>query len=104
MALDNRFLPSHPAGQSCLYGLDFSALLPFGVGIASGSLTAEQNLSPPTPTSDLQIGPVTMVGRRLYALVAGGVAGRDYRLTWTATDSLGNVWPRTALLLCAATS
>ena len=33
-----------------------------------------------------------------------GVDGKDYQLRWSATDTSGNVFPRTALLLCAQTS
>jgi hypothetical protein len=36
--------------------------------------------------------------------LTGGVSGTDYQIKWTATDSAGNVWPRTALVLCADTS
>ena len=50
------------------------------------------------------IGPVTASGRRLYAQLEGGVSANDYRLTWSGQDSLGNLWIRTCLLLCAATS
>jgi hypothetical protein len=43
-------------------------------------------------------------GRALYAMLAGGVAGTDYQLKWTALDTAGRTWPRTALVLCADTS
>jgi hypothetical protein len=43
-------------------------------------------------------------GRALYAMLAGGVAGTDYQLKFTAVDTAGNTWPRTALVLCADTS
>ena len=104
MALNDRYLPSHAPGQSCLYGLDFSNILPPGVTVQSGQLTIQTNVVPPAPSSDFTIGPVEANGRRLYANLAGGVSATDYRLTWTATDSLGNIWPRACLLLCAATS
>jgi|SRR5215467_5496565 len=104
MSLNNRYLPSHAPGASCLYALDFSAILPPGVGIASGTVFVEVNRVPPTPAADLTAGPVEIVGRRLYSFVQGGGAGTDYRLTWTAQDTLANSWPRATLLLCAATS
>jgi len=105
MSLNNRYLPSHPQGQSCLYCLDFSNILPAGVGITTGNLVIELNTVPPASAgSDFIVGPVSVVGRRLYAQLTEGVSGRDYRLNWLALDSLGNAWPRTCLLLCAATS
>jgi len=104
MSLNNRFLPSHAPGAVAVYSLDFSAILPPGVGIASGALSIATNVVPPAPSSDFTVGPVTVNGRRLYAQLSGGVSATDYRLTFTANDSVGGVWPRTALLLCAATS
>lgn len=104
MALNNRYLPSHPAGASATYALDFSNILPPGVGIASGGLGLEVNTVPPGPTVDFVVGPPVISGRRIYAQLTGGVAARDYRLIWNATDTVGNLWPRTCLLLCAATS
>jgi len=104
MALNNRFLPSHAPGESNLYALDFSAILPPGVTVASAGLTIQLNTVPPTPTTDFTIGPVTTNGRRVYAELSGGVSANDYRITFAATDTLGNLWPRSALLLCAATS
>ena len=104
MALNNRYEPSHPAGQVLQYGLDFANLLPDGVTLSSATLGQFLNSVPPTSTNDFVLGPVTVTGRRAYAQLSGGVAGNDYRLTWTAYDSLGNVIPRTVLLLCAATS
>ena len=50
---------------------------------------------------------VAVQGRLLYATVTAipvGPDGVDYGLIWTATDTDGNVWPRTALVLCAYTS
>jgi hypothetical protein len=105
MALNNRYLPSHPQGQSCQYALDFSAILPPGVGLASGLLTLTSNTVPPAPVpGDFVQGPVQINGRRLYASLSGGVTAKDYRLTWAGVDSLGNNWVRTCLLLCAQTS
>lgn len=104
MSLNNRYVPSHPAGQTIVYGLDFANILPEGVTIASGSVTVQYNTVPPTPTLDLTVNALPQAGRRMYARVSGGGAGRDYRLQWTANDNLGDIWIRTTLLLCAATS
>src|SRR5215472_4922438 len=102
MSLNNRYTPSHPQGDNQMYALDFSNLLPPGVGIATGSLAIEYNTVPPTPQSDWTLGPPSVVGRRVYCQCEGGLAAKDYRLTWTVVDSLANQWSRACLLLCAA--
>ena len=104
MALNNRYSPSHPQGQVATYGLDYSNIIPLGITLESATLTIESNTVPPQPSTDFTMGPVTTNGRRVYCQLSGGVAANDYRLTWTAADSLGNTWPRSTLLLCAATS
>ena len=43
-------------------------------------------------------------GRTVYSRLQGGVAGQDYQLRWVIGDTDGNIWTRTALLLCAPTS
>lgn len=98
-----RYLPHHPPTEVCDFGLDFSFVVPYGVGLVSGSLAIFSNLAIPAPSSDWTIGPVTTRGRSLYAQLSGGVSGGDYQLLWTAVDSAGNTWPRTALCLCSNT-
>ena len=106
MALNNRYEPSHPAGQNILYGLDFANILPDGVTIQQIGTTikVQYNTVPPTPTTDLNAAIDSVTGRRIYVRCSGGIAGNDYRLNYNALDSLGNSWLRTVLLLCAATS
>lgn len=104
MAINNRYLPSHPQGDNSLYGLDFTAILPPGVAIGSATVTLEYNSVPPTATSDWTLGVPIITGRRVYAQLEGGLAGRDYRVNWRVVDSLANQWTRTCLLQCAATS
>lgn len=105
MPLSRRYTPEHPPGESCSFGLDFSFVIPPGVGLESGELKILTNSAAPVDaTADWTIGPVMVRGRALYAMLAGGVLGSDYQLHWKAVDSLGNVWPRTALVLCAYTS
>jgi hypothetical protein len=105
MGLSRRYEPEHPAGESCAFGMDFSPLLAPGSGIVSGSLKIFTNTAVPADASfDWRVGPVEVLGRSVYAVLAGGVQGQDYQLVWTATDSDGNVWPRTTLVLCAPTS
>jgi len=87
-----------------LYGLDFSNILPLGVTVENASVLIEYNTVPPAPQTDMTAGPVTLDGRRIYSQLSGGTSAKDYRITFTTQDSLGNTWIRTALLLCAATS
>ena len=105
MPISRRYSPEHPPGESCSFGLDYSFVIPPGVGIQSGSLSIFTNTSVPAAAdSDWQKGPVTVQGRAIYANLSGGVAGTDYQLRWLANDSQGNVWPRTTLVLCSETS
>ena len=105
MPLSRRFTPEHPPGESCKFGVDFSFIIPPGVGLSSGTLAILTNTAAPADASaDWTIGPVMMRGRALYAMLTGGVAGTDYQLKFTAFDTAGNKWPRTALVLCAETS
>ena len=100
-----RYHPDHPSTELCYFGLDFSFVIPYGVGVASGSLAIFTNANPPVPAdSDWTVQPVVVQGRAIYALLTGGVTGTDYQLRWTANDTMGSVWPRTALVLCAETS
>ena len=105
MPLSRRFNPEHPPGESCSFGIDFSFIVPPGVGLSSGSLAIFTNTAAPVPAdADWQKGAVNVRGRALYAMLSGGVAGTDYQLKFTAVDTAGNTWPRTALILCADTS
>ena len=105
MPLSRRFTPEHPPGESCNFGIDFSFIVPPGVGLSSGSLAIFTNSAVPVPAdADWQKGAVNVRGRALYAMLSGGVAGTDYQLKFTAVDTAGNTWPRTALVLCADTS
>ena len=105
MPLSRRYTPEHPPGEECNFGMDFSFIVPPGVGLESGSLAIWTNRVPPVDDSaNWTIGAVSVRGRAVYALVSGGVEGTDYQFRWVATDTAGNIWPRTALCLCAQTS
>ena len=105
MPLSRRYNPEHPPGEKCSFGVDLSFIVPPGVGLASGSLAILTNTAAPIDASaDWTIGPVTVRGRALYAMLTGGVAGTDYQLKWTAIDTNGNIFPRTTLVLCGETS
>ena len=105
--LDNRYLPSKPPNEISIFGLDFSDVIPLGVGIASGVLDIFLNVAidplPPADT-DFNKGAVQVTGRALRATLGVGKPETDYILRWTATDTQGNVWPRSALLLVGITS
>jgi len=103
--LSRRYTPEFPPGEASVIGLDYSFVIPIGVGIETASLDVFTNTANPLPADDdFDLGEVTVRGRVVYCSISGGVEGRDYQLRWTATDTDGNVWPRTAMLLCAQTS
>lgn len=104
MPLSRRYTPEHPPGESCPYGLDYSYVIPPGVGIASGTCAVWSNTVPAVQSTDWTIGAVTVRGRAIYATLSGGIEGKDYQIRWVATDTAGNIWPRTCLQLCAQTS
>ena len=105
MPISRRYTPEHPPGETCTFGLDYSPIVPVGVGIESGTLAILTNTAAPADASaDWTIGAVTVRGRALYAMLTGGVAGTDYQLKWTAIDTAGNTLPRTTLVLFADTS
>jgi hypothetical protein len=105
MSITRRYTPNFAPGEASVIGMDFSYVIPPGVGIASGTLHFFNNLAVPVPAdSDFTIGAVTVLGRVLYAAISGGSEGKDYQVLWTATDTTGSVWPRTALMACAPTS
>ena len=104
MPLSRRYTPEFVPGENCMIGLDYSRIIPPGVGIASAQLSIVTNTAVPQPSADFTIGAVTIRGRTVYAQLSGGVEGRDYQLRWLVGDTAGNVWPRTCLMLCAQTS
>lgn len=104
MALSQRYQPSHPPGEICSYAMDFSAVIPPGPGLSSGTLTIVRNTNPTTAAPEFTAGTVSSLYRMLTAQAQGGTAGTDYQFQWTAVDTQNNTWVRTALLLCAQTS
>lgn len=105
MPLSRRHTPEHPPDEDCLFGMDYSFVIPVGVGIAYGTLQIFTNTAVPAlADADWSMGPVEVRDRTVYARLSGGRAGVDYQLRWVAHDTEGNAWPRTALVLCALTS
>ena len=105
MALSRRYTPEKPPEEVCNFGMDFSFIVPPGIGLLSGELSIWTNEVAPVPAdADWVVGDVMVLDRALYCNLGGGVEGVDYQLRWKATDTSGNVWPRVALVLCAQTS
>jgi hypothetical protein len=105
MPVTRRYTPEHPPGETCSFGLDYSFVIPPGIGIDSAALEIWTNTAVPVRAdADWIVSPVTVRGRVLYAQLGGGVEGTDYQLRWLARDTDANVWPRTTLILCAQTS
>lgn len=105
VAVTGRYQPSHPPEEVCDFGMDFSFIVPYGVGITSGTLSIYSNLANPVAAdSDWIKGAVQVRGRAITSWLSGGHGGTDYKFVWTAVDSIGNNWTRTALVLCADTS
>ena len=87
MSISRRYSPEHPPGESCSFGLDYSFVIPVGVGISSGALSIFTNAANHVAAdSDWTKGAVSVQGRAIYANLSGGVAGTDYQLRWSATD------------------
>lgn len=105
MPLSRRYTPEKPPDEICRFGMDYGFLIPPGVGIASGSVSVWTNTPGDVqPSSDWVVGPVDWEGRTVFATFTGGIEGTDYQIRWVVTDTHGNVWPRTGLILCAQTS
>lgn len=108
MAITQRYQPEHPPGDACTFGLDFSQIIPVGVGIKSGTLAIMTNTATPS-NANADWGwnaatPLMVRGRAVYASLQGGVLGQDYQFRWTANDTDDNVWTRVGLILCGYTS
>lgn len=114
MPLSRRYTPEWQPGEKSVIGMDFSTVLPPGVGIVSASLFIATNTDQPQDASDDWSGrrdpgvagffDASIEGRTVYLQLSGGKNGVDYRFTWTVIDTDGNEIPRAGMLLCAATS
>lgn len=104
MAVSQRYQPSHPAGQSAVYAVDFSNILPPGVGLSQPGVIVLTNTVPPGLAQGITPGAGGFRGRIAWITISGGVSGQDYIIQWTVADTASNTWIVSALLLCAATS
>ena len=106
MALSRRYTPPMAPGEQCRFGMSFENVVPPGVALSQGTLSVLTNTVPPAASNLLTPGPVTVRDRIVYATVSASPAadGTDFQLLWTVFDTDGNIWPRTALVLCAATA
>ena len=108
MPLSRRYSPEVAPGEVAVFGMDFSTIIPPGVGIQAATIDVFTNTNPPVEADQLHVerGTVSWIGRTVYATIKAHPAatGIDYQILWTAVDTDGNTWPRTALVLCAPTS
>lgn len=105
MPLSRRYSPEHPPGESCRFGIDYSAVIPRGIVIEQAYLRIFTNVFEPAEvTSDWLISDMRIDDRIAHAFLTGGVEGTDYQFRWLIVDSAGNTLPRTVLVLCAQTS
>jgi hypothetical protein len=86
--------------------MSFETVVPPSAVLLDGTLAILTNAAPPAPSTLLTFGEVTVRGRIVYATVVATpeADGTDFQLLWTVVDTDGNVWPRTALVLCSATA
>ena len=109
MPISRRYHPEIVPGESLVFGMDFSTIIPPGVGIASVGIGFQYNVNPPAgevPPDVLTAGPVSWSDRTVYATVTAAqqAYGQDFRIAWQVTDTSGNTWQRFALVLCSYTS
>ena len=104
MPLSRRYSPEWAPGESSSIGMDMSAVIPRGTGIQAVTLAISSHAFPPVPSTDFTVTGLSSTGRAVHATMSGGVSGRDYQLTWGVSDTGGNTWSRTSLLLCSPTS
>jgi hypothetical protein len=106
MPLTRRYHPEIAPEEFAIFGMDFSTIIPPGVGIASVTASVLTNTVPPAGTTQLVVGAPSWSDRTVYATIgaANTAGGEDFQINWFVIDTNGNQWPRTALLLCAPTS
>jgi hypothetical protein len=103
MAISRRY-PEKPPLEQVALAIDLSPILPPGVGLVYATIDPYTNTNPALLATDMSLTEPSVRGRYAEAWATGGTAGADYQIRWHLTDSQGNVWTRTALLLCAETS
>ena len=104
MALSHRYHPSKAPNEACTIGIDLSHMLPPGIGLSTVTISAFTTTAPANPTSDFTFGTISLRGRLAWCTISGGTEGSDYQIRWLLTDTVGNTWGRTGLMLCAQTS
>lgn len=104
MAVSQRYQPSHAPDQSAVYAVDFSNMLPPGVGLSQPGVQIQTNTTPPGVALGITTSGGGFKGRQVWITISGGVAGTDYVITWTVSDTQQNSWVISVLLLCARTS
>jgi hypothetical protein len=103
--MSGRFTPKKPPAELAWFALDFMRVVGRGVGLAAVAVHAWTNtVMPVLADSDWTIGAPLIEGRIAYTQLGGGVDGSDYQLRFTVTDTDGNVFERTGLILVSETS
>ena len=104
MAISQRYSSQAPA-DATWFGMDFSHVIPVGVGITSATLLIQTNTNPPNAQSDWTTdAQPTVIGRQVWSTCSGGAVGTDYQFIWTVTTNHSQTYHRAALCRCEPTS
>jgi hypothetical protein len=117
MPVSRRYHPEWSPGDQGSIGMDFSALIPPGVGITFGALfiltTTDADASTDftaanyVPAVGVDVGyfKTAIADRIVYVPdLKGGIEPKDYQFQWEVTTSAGDLISRAVMLLCADTS
>jgi len=116
-----RYRPFHTT-DNAFFSMDWSPILPPGLGIVSTMLTVVRNTNPTQPAPEVAVslpaegnalwdealwdegqwGSMGIEGRITSARCSGGNAGTDYQFRWAIVDSADNTWGETAFALCVS--
>jgi len=106
MAISRRYSSVAPADVAW-FGMDFSHILPNGVAIQTATLQILTNTNPPNTQSDWQVTTPIIKRRQAWSKCTAGATpnqATDFQLVWTVIDNHNQIYHRTALVRCEATS
>jgi hypothetical protein len=120
MPISRRYHPEWVPGEKNSIGMDFSTVIPPGIGLSecnlfittpSGNNIVDSSTDftgtgyKPAVGADAGYFTTSIADRIAYVPdLAGGTVGKDYRFSWNAIDTSGNEWLRSVQLLCSYTS
>jgi len=114
MPLSRRYTPEFAPGETSVIGMDFSYVIPPGVGIQNADVGLFLNAraaargSPVSPAdpNDYSISAASWLGRTLYATLTleHSALDKDFLVIWECLDFSFNHWSRSAMLMCTYTS